>query len=319
MIASLLWLLLGLGLLMVSAQRFVLGASALAGRLRVPPLIVGVIIVGFGTSAPEMLVSAIAAWQAKPGLAIGNAIGSNITNIALILGVTALIRPLTVASAVLRRELPILLAAMMVCWVLLSNGRIDRIDGILLWAAMAGIGYWMVQVVARSRVAGTPEEGADGETRRPDLPVWQAVAWLLGSLLVLVASSRLLVWAAVDIAAALGVSDLVIGLTVVAVGTSLPELAASIAAAMQGEDDLAVGNVVGSNTFNTLAVLGLPGIIAPGAFDPVVLTRDVPIMVLLTVVMFAMAYGVGHAARINRVEGALLLGAFGAYQWLLFG
>lgn len=311
----LLYLLVGLVLLVLSAQRFVFGASALARRLQVPPLIIGVIIVGFGTSTPELLVSGIAAWDDKPGLAIGNAIGSNITNIALILGLAALIRPLTVASAVLRRELPLLLAAMMVCWVLLSNGRIDRIDGILLWVAMAGIGYWMIQVVARNRGNGGTEELAAPAT--DDVPAWRALAWLAASLAVLIASSRLLVWAAVDIAELMGISELIIGLTIVAIGTSLPELAATVAAALQGEDDLAVGNVVGSNTFNTLAVLGLPGIIAPGAFAPVILTRDVPIMVLLTVVMFAMAYGTGSAARINRLEGALLLGSFGAYLWLL--
>ena len=318
MTASLIYLAIGLVLLILSAERFVFGASALARNLRVSPLLVGVIIVGFGTSMPEMLVSAIAAWQGSPGLAIGNAIGSNITNIALILGVAALIRPLAVHSMVLRRELPILLAAMLTGWVLLSNGRIDRPDGVLLLVAFAGMLYWMVSVARSARAEGIDgfEEVVGGAATVSN---GRALLWLLLGLAVLLASSRLLVWAAVDMAEAWGVSDLVIGLTVVAVGTSLPELASSVAAAIKREDDIAIGNVVGSNTFNTLAVLGLPGVIAPGAFAPEVLTRDVPIMVLLTVALFAMAYGPAAGGRINRVEGGVLLAAFVGYQWLLFG
>lgn len=314
-----LYLVVGLVLLIVSAQRFVLASSTLARSLRVPPLVIGVIIVGFGTSAPELIVSGFAAWQGKPGLAIGNAIGSNITNIALILGIAALIRPLSVASEVLHRELPILLAAMLVGWVLLSNGRIDRLDGWLLMLSLGAIGYWMIQVAARNRknddmsLLGQRPASRDGQS------TLSMVLWILASLTVLVLSSRLLVWAAVDIAEVMGVSELVIGLTVVAVGTSLPELAASVTAALHGEDDIAVGNVVGSNTFNTLAVLGLPGIIAPGPFAAEVLTRDVPIMVVLTVAMFAMSYGSGNQGRINRAEGLLLLASFFGYQWLLFG
>ena len=311
-------LLIGLLLLIASAERFVFGASALAHHLRVSPLLIGVIIVGFGTSAPELLVSSIAAWQDKSGLAIGNAIGSNITNIALILGTAAVIRPLTVHSQVLRRELPILLAAMLVCWVLLSNGRIDRVDGSLLLIAFAAMMYWMISVARRARNEGDPLEVPlpEGTTH---VSTGRAVTWLVVGLVVLLASSRLLVWAAVELAVLLGVSDLVIGLTVVAVGTSLPELAASVTAAFRRLDDIAIGNVVGSNTFNTLAVLGLPGVIAPGPFAPEVLTRDVPIMVVLTLALFAMGYGLGNAGRITRLEGGALLVAFLGYQWLLFG
>lgn len=317
MLMSLLLLLVGLVLLIASAHRFVLASAGLARRLRVPPLVIGVVIVGFGTSVPELIVSGLAAWQGRPELAIGNAIGSNITNISLILGLAALIRPLAVDSMVLRRELPILLSATLVGWVLLSNGRIDRLDGVLLWMALLAIGYWMVRVAARARTNGHAAPlGFAGMVARAPETGWLA---LVLSLVVLVASSRLLVWAAVDLAEFLGVSELVIGLTVVAVGTSLPELAASTAAAMHGEDDIAIGNVVGSNTFNTLAVLGLPGVVAPGAFAPEVLTRDVPIMVILTLVMFAMAYGAGNSGRISRAGGLGLLVAFAGYQWLLFG
>lgn len=310
------YLLVGLVLLIASAERFVFGASALARNLRVSPLLVGVVIVGFGTSAPEMLVSAIAAWQGNSGLAIGNAIGSNITNIALILGAGALIRPLSVHSQVLRRELPILLAAMLVCWVLLSNGRIDRLDGIMLLGAFAAILYWMISVAGRARLDGIDPLAEPGTPS--GVTNLRAMMWLAVGLVVLLASSRLLVWAAVDLAELLGLSDLVIGLTIVAVGTSLPELAATATAAFRRMDDIAVGNVVGSNTFNTLAVLGLPGVIAPGPFAPEVLTRDVPLMVVLTLALFAMGYGLGSTGRINRLEGGVLLLAFAGYQWVLF-
>jgi cation:H+ antiporter len=315
----LLYLLLGLILLIASAERFVFGACALAQNLRVSPLLIGVVIVGFGTSAPELLVSGIAAWQDKSGLAIGNAIGSNITNIALILGVAALIRPLAVHSLVLRRELPILLAAMLICWVLLSNGRIDRLDGILLLLAFVAMMYWMISVARGSRSDGIDPLAAPFPVDTAGISNVRAVAWLVVGLVVLLASSRLLVWASVELAERWGVSDLIIGLTVVAVGTSLPELATSAAAAFRRMDDIAIGNVVGSNTFNTLAVLGLPGVIAPGPFAPEVLTRDVPIMVMLTLALFAMGYGLGNSGRINRLEGATLLASFAGYQWLLFG
>jgi cation:H+ antiporter len=203
---------------------------------------------------------------------------------------------------------------------LLSNGHLDRLEGTLLLGAFAVMIYWMAQVAVRERPDGPDiletEYAAELPTRVGN---GLAAFWLVVGLLVLLASSRLLVWAAVDLAVALGVSDLVIGLTIVAVGTSLPELAASVIAALKQEDELAVGNIVGSNTFNTLAVLGLPGLIAPGPFPPEVLTRDMPIMVMLTLLLFAMAYGFRGPGRISRVKAALLLAAFCGYQWLLFG
>jgi cation:H+ antiporter len=317
---SLLFLLAGLILLILSAERFIFGASALASNLRVSPLLIGVIVVGFGTSAPEIMVSTIAALQGNPGLAIGNAIGSNITNIALILGVAALVRPMAVHSSVLRRELPILLSAVLACWVLLSNGRIDRLDGVLLLVAFAIMIYWMLLVAVRGR-GQTPDilETEFAIEIPGQVSNARAIFWVVVGLVVLLGSSRLLVTSAVELATAIGVSDLVIGLTVVAIGTSLPELAASVMAAIKKEDDIAVGNIVGSNTFNTLAVLGLPGLLAPGPFPREVLTRDIPIMVLLTLVLFALAYGFRGAGRINRPEGACLLAAFVGYQWLLFG
>jgi cation:H+ antiporter len=202
--------------------------------------------------------------------------------------------------------------------VLLSNGRIDRVDGTLLLLAFAAMMYWMISLARNSREQGIDPMAAAVPERSAGISNARAMTWLIIGLLVLLASSRLLVWAAVELAEVLGVSDLIIGLTVVAVGTSLPELAASIAAAFKRMDDIAIGNVVGSNTFNTLAVLGLPGVIAPGPFAPEVLTRDIPIMVVLTLALFVMGYGVGKVGRINRVEGSALLLSFVGYQWLLF-
>jgi cation:H+ antiporter len=208
---------------------------------------------------------------------------------------------------------------MLICWVLLSNGRIDRLDGILLLLAFVAMMYWMISVARGSRSDGIDPLAAPFPVETAGISNVRAVAWLVVGLVVLLASSRLLVWASVELAERWGVSDLIIGLTVVAVGTSLPELATSAAAAFRRMDDIAIGNVVGSNTFNTLAVLGLPGVIAPGPFAPEVLTRDVPIMVMLTLALFAMGYGLGNSGRINRLEGATLLASFAGYQWLLFG
>jgi cation:H+ antiporter len=311
--------LLGFVVLIVSAERFVLGASALARNLGVSPLVVGLLIVGFGTSAPEMLVSGLAAWQGNAGLSVGNAVGSNITNIALILGVGAVVRPLEVHSSLLRRELPVLLAAMLIALVLLADGELGRADGLLLVCGFATTVYATLALAL-----GDPRRGEDAMAREfsaempPPMTNARALTYVVVGLLLLLASSRLLVWAAVDLAQSLGVSDLVIGLTVVAVGTSLPELAATIAAALKNEHDIAIGNVVGSNTFNILAVLGLPGLIAPGQFMPELLMRDFPTMIALTLALFAMAYGFRGAGRINRLEGALLLMAFVAYQTVLF-
>jgi len=320
MLVSLLYLVAGLLLLIFSAERFIFGASALARNLRVSPLLIGVIVVGFGTSAPELMVSTISALRGNPGIAIGNAIGSNITNIALILGVAALIRPMEVHSSILRRELPILLSASLACWILLRNGHLDRLDGVLLLVAFAVMIYWMVAVAVRGRGDSVDILETEFALEIPDrVSNAKAVVWLIAGLIVLLGSSQMLVVAAVDLATRIGVSDLIIGLTVVAVGTSLPELAASVVAAIKKEDDIAVGNIVGSNTFNTLAVLGLPGILAPGPFAPEVLTRDIPIMVSLTLVLFGMAYGFRRAGRIDRPRGVFLLAAFVGYQWLLFG
>lgn len=307
----------GFGLLFVGAERFVGAAAATARVLGVPTLVIGLVVVGFGTSAPEMLVSATAAWNGETGLAIGNAIGSNIANIALVLGATALLRPLVVHSRVLRRELPILLAVSALAPALLLDGRLGRLDGVLLMGALAALLWGLVRLARRDAADEALVQEFDAEID-PGVPLARALLSLGVGLAILLAGARLLVWGAVAIAQALGVSDLVIGLTIVAVGTSLPELAASVAGALKGEADIAIGNVIGSNMFNLLAVLGLPGLIRPGAVPHEVLARDYPVMLALTVLLFLMAAGIRGRGRIGRWEGAALLVAFATYQaWLL--
>ena len=308
----------GFILLAWSADRFVVGASAMAYNLKVSPLVIGLTIVGLGTSAPEMLVSALASWQGNSGLAVGNALGSNIINTGLILGFTAMVIPLNVHSSILKRELPVLLLVMVVALLLLLDGTLGRLDGILLLTGMVVMLIWMI------RLGRTPQTGADPmSTEFADeipttLSMGRAIFWLIVGGLVLLASSRLLVWGAVSIAESMGVSNLVIGLTIVALGTSMPELAATVMSAIKGEHDIALGNVIGSNIFNLLVVLGLPGLINPATIDTEVLSRDYPVMIGLTVALFVMAYGFRGPGRINRIEGTLLVLAFCAYQTLLY-
>ena len=308
----------GFVLLAWSADRFVVGASAMAYNLKVSPLVIGLTIVGLGTSAPEMLVSALASWQGNSGLAVGNALGSNIINTGLILGFTAMVIPLNVHSSILKRELPVLLLVMMVALLLLMDGTLGRLDGMLLLTGMAVMLIWMIRL-GRTSPTGEDAMSAEFADEIPTtLSMGRAVFWLIVGGLVLLGSSRLLVWGAVSVAESMGVSDLVIGLTIVALGTSMPELAATVASAIKGEHDIALGNVIGSNIFNLLVVLGLPGLINPATIDTEVLTRDYPVMIGLTLALFVMAYGFRGPGRINRIEGTLLVLAFCAYQTLLY-
>lgn len=308
----------GFVFLVLGADRFVIGAAAMARNFGVSPLIIGLTIVGFGTSSPEMMVSAIAAWEGNPGLAIGNALGSNITNIALVMGLTALIAPLSVHSDVLRRELPLLLVIMLATAALLLDGELSRLDGAALGTGMLLLIGWIVLLGVRTRADPMASE-FDAEIPQ-SMQTLTAFFWLVLGLAVLLGSSRILVWGAVNVAAALGVSDEVIGLSIVAVGTSLPELAASIMSALKNEHDIAVGNVIGSNMFNLLGVMAMPGLIAPGVFAPEIMTRDFPLMIGLTVAFFVMAAGYGRAGggRINRVEGAVLVAVFTGYMVFLY-
>ena len=306
----------GLVFLVWSADKFIEGAAVTAKYFGMSPLLIGMVIVGFGTSAPEMVVSALASMQGNPGIALGNAYGSNITNIALILGLTALISPIAVHSQVLRKELPILIAVTALAAFQLADGQLSRWDAIMLMVVFFVLMGWSIYQ-GMSGKSDTLGDEMQGEVDAYDMPLKKAVFWLVIGLIILVLSSRLLVWGAVDIAVALGVSDLIIGLTIVAIGTSLPELASSLMAVKKGEHDMAIGNVIGSNLFNTLTVVGIAGLISPMVVDPEVLRRDVAVMAGLTIVLFIFAYGFRGPGRINRIEGALLLSAFIAYTTYL--
>ena len=309
-------LICGLVLLVWSADRFVEGAAATARYAGMPPLLIGMVVIGFGTSAPEMVVSAFSAMQGNPGLALGNAYGSNIANIALILGLTALISPIKIKSAVLRKELPVLLAVTILSLALLFDLYISRFDAWLLLLTFVVVMGWWIWLGLRQRNDSFEtdvdlELGVDPMSRRA------ALIWLLVGMSLLIVSSRILVWGAVEIARGFGVSDLIIGLTVVAIGTSLPELAAALMAIRKNEHDLAIGNVIGSNLFNTLAVVGIAGVIHPLGIGMEVLYRDFLIMGLLTLALFFVGSGSGEQRRISRVGGFLLLSVYIGYSGYL--
>lgn len=307
----------GLALLVWSAERFVEGAAATSARLGVPSLLIGLLVIGFGTSAPELVVSAIAASDGNPGLALGNAYGSNIANIGLILGLVAVVSPLTVNSSVVRREIPLLGFATLVSALFMLGGVFTRLEGALL---LLGLAAFIGLSVAIGMKNGRDPQAIDSEALVENVMSLRAgLTWTLIGLVLLMASSRVLVWGAVEIAEGFGVSDLIIGLTVVAVGTSLPELASSISALRRKEHDMVLGNVVGSNLFNTLGVVGLAAIISPIEVGPDVLLRDWGVMTALTILLglFAIAWRKGQPGRINRLEGAVLLAVYCAYTALM--
>ena len=277
----------GIVLLVYCADKFVEGAAATAKRLGWPPLLIGMLVIGFGSSMPEMVISALSSLQGNPGLALGNAFGSNITNIALILGVTALINPISVGSSVLRRELPFLAGLTALLAILLyQDAQLDRTDGFILIAAFLVLMSWSIYAGLKTEKDHLGEMVAQELSAPLDMKV--AIRYTVVGLIFLVISSRILVWGGVEIAKMFGISDLIIGLTIVAVGTSLPELASSIAAVRKNEHDLALGNVIGSNMFNTTMVLGIAGTIAPSTLEAAVLFRDIPVMALLTLALFVM-------------------------------
>ncbi|MBD3653071.1 calcium/sodium antiporter [Kangiella sp.] len=312
MLVAILAVIAGLALLVWSADKFVDGAASTARHFGMPSLLIGMVIVGFGTSAPEMVVSALAAGQGNPGIALGNAFGSNITNIALILGLTAVISPIAVHSKILRKEMPILMLVTLLVIGLLWNLDISRVDAIILLIGFAGFMGWSIWQGMQKK-SDTLAKEVEQEVSQHTMPLKTAIFWLVLGLIVLVASSRMLVWGAVEIAQAFGVSDIIIGLTIIAVGTSLPELASSIIAIRKNEHDLALGNVIGSNLFNTLAVVGIAGAIHPLAVESEVLWRDAMFMGILTLSLFVIGYGFRGEGRINRFEGAILLAAYVGY------
>lgn len=303
----------GLVLLVWSADRFVEGAASVARHFGMPPLLIGMVIVGFGTSAPEMVVSAISAAQDNPGIALGNAYGSNITNIALILGVTALIGPIAVHSQVLRKELPILAGVTVLAAWQLWDGEITRFDAVVLLLVFIGLMGWTIWQGVRKRIDPLGAE-IEQELDVQVMSINRAFFWLAVGLLLLIASSRMLVWGSVEIAHRLGVSDLIIGLTIVAIGTSLPELASSVIAARKGEHDIVLGNIIGSNLFNTLAVVGIAGAIHPLSVGPEVFYRDLMVMGGLTISLFLLGWRFRGPGRINRLQGGALLCVYLGYN-----
>lgn len=315
---AILALIVGLVLLVWSAGLFVEGSASTARHFGMPPLLIGMVIVGFGTSAPEMVVSALAAFEGSPGIALGNAYGSNIANIALILGVTALISPIMVHSTVLRKELPILMLLTVLSVVLIADLDLSRFDALVMLLVFGCLMAWTIYQGLKRKEDSLANE-IETKTAEKAMPLKRAVFLLAAGLLMLIASSRILVWGAVEIAQIFGVSDMIIGLTIVAVGTSLPELASSVIAARKGEHDIALGNVLGSNLFNTLAVVGIAGSIHPFAVEPETLSRDMAVMGALTVSLFLIGYGFrGRQGRINRFEGAALLVVYVGYTaWLI--
>ncbi|WP_404345611.1 calcium/sodium antiporter [Vreelandella aquamarina] len=303
----------GLVLLIWSAEKFIDGAAATSRWLGLSPLLIGMLVIGFGTSAPEMMVSVLAAMQGNPGLAVGNAYGSNIANIGLVLGFIALMAPLAVHSSVIRKEMPLLVVVMLVTGYMLLDGWVSRIEAVLL---LIGLMVFIAVSIIRSRSQQDDPLTAEVTESLDSKPMsrGKSIMWTVIGLVLLIASSRILVWGAVEIAVGFGVSDLIIGLTVVAVGTSLPELASSISALRRNEHDMVLGNVVGSNLFNSMAVVGLAGVIAPIEAGREVLVRDWSVMTFMTLMMVLFAFSWrGRPRRINRIEGGVLFAMFIAY------
>ncbi len=303
----------GLLLLIWGADRFVHGAAATARNLGVAPLLIGLTVVAFATSAPEVLVAIVAASRGQTDLAVGNAIGSNIANIGLVLGAVALIRPIKMTSATLRREMPALLAVSLLTVSLFLDSYLSRVDGFVLMTGLLIVMVWLVRLGIRSSASDPMTAEYEAEIPR-DMSMRTAVLWLIIGIVVLLFGAEFMVDGAINIARALGVTELVIGILLVALATSLPELAVSLVSALKGEYGLALGNIVGSNTFNSLAVIGIAAIIHPAALPPSVLSLHIFVLVAFTLVLFAMTYDYDGKGQISRLEGAALLVAFFAYD-----
>ena len=314
MLEAIVLLCVGLVLLVWSADRLVYGAAALAKNFGVAPLVIGMTILAMGSSAPEMMVSATAALAGKTDTAVGNVLGSNIANIALILGITAMLKPLSIGSTIIRRELPLMLGVTVIAGLLLWDNYLGRMEGAFLAV------LFVLFLLAMLKISKSSKNDPLAEEQEAEIPTGvknsSAIIWVFIGLGLLLYSSDMVVESAVVIAKHYGMSDLVIGLTIIAVGTSLPELAASIASIYKGEDDMAVGNIIGSNVFNILAVMGIPGLLNPSVLSPLAMGRDFYVMLGLSVLLLLMA--LGKRRRINRVEGGILVLCFIVYQAYLF-
>ena len=312
MLGNILLVIAGLVLLTWGADRFVHGAASAARNFGIAPLLIGLTVVAFATSAPEILVSVVAATQKEPGLAIGNALGSNIVNVGLVLGITAMIRPIKLESATLRREMSALLAVSLLTVSLFLDSYLSRIDGVVMLTGLVIVMVWLVRLGIRSSVNDPIKRDFEAEIPT-DVSMSMALVWLAIGLGALLLGADLLVDGAIGVAKLLGVSEVVIGILVVALGTSLPELAVSLASALKGEYGLAIGNIVGSNIFNLLAVIGVAAAIEPAALAPTVLSLHVFVMVAFTLVLFAMTYDYDGKTDLSRMEGSALLAALVAY------
>jgi len=314
MLFPILSILAGLVVLVWSADRFVIGAAATAKNSGMSPLLIGLTIVSFGTSAPEILVSLMASLSGSGNLAVGNAVGSNIANIALVLGITAMIAPLPVKSAVLKKEIPLLVGVTLLAGALLYDLHLSLTDGIILVTAL----LFCLVLFAKFQQSSDPDDHLNDESEEiPEMATKTAIFWLILGLTLLIISSRMLVWGAVEVATQMGVSELVIGLTIVAIGTSLPELAASVASALKKHHDIALGNVVGSNIFNLAAVMAIPGFVNPITMDAVAFNRDYLVMLAVTIALVIFCL-IQKPARINRLEGGLLTAAYAGYMFVLY-
>ena len=312
MLGNIGYIVAGLLLLIWGADRFVHGAAATARNLGIAPLLIGLTIVAFATSAPEILVAVVAAVRGEPGLAIGNAIGSNIVNIGLVLGVTAVIRPISLESATLRREMPALLAVSLLTVSLFLDQIVSQVDGVVMLTGLVIVMFWLARLGLRS--AENDPIAQDYEAEIPsDVSMPMAVVWIVVGLGVLLLGADWLVEGSIGVAKILGVSEVVIGITIVAFGTSLPELAVSLVSALKGEYGLAIGNIVGSNIFNLLAVIGVAAAIHPTTIAPTVLSLHIFVMAAFTLVLFAMTYDYDGKGQLTRLEGLALVMAYGAY------
>ena len=314
---------IGLAILVWSADLFISGATDLADTLGVPSFLIGVVILGLGTSAPEMVVSVLAALEGSPELALGNAYGSNIMNIALVLGTTVLISPITIDKSIVKRDLPLLLIITLLAAWQLRDGQLSQSDGIILLLGLVAVLIFQIVINLRSsseedKEAGNKNNKHNENKDKQSAEIFRGLASLIIGMSILILSSRAIVWGAVELATFWGLSELIIGLTIVAVGTSLPELVASLSAARKGEHDMALGNIIGSNIFNTLGVVGLAAFIAPISADPIILSRDVSAMALLTILLVVLCVSAYISKRsFGRISGAILLSFFIGYSILL--
>jgi len=311
---SIIEIIIGAILLGFGADRFIVASASLADHFKLPRLITGIILVGFGTSFPELIVSATAAFHGKPEIAIGNVIGSNIANIGLVLGLAALLVPIKVHSRLIKREFPVLLLVSVIVGILFWQFHLSRMDGIILLFFLAAQLYWTAKA----------KPGADdsiidelNQEMKPQMAKLKATIWWFVGLIILFVSSEMLVDGAVDIAKLLGISDLIIGLTIVTIGTSLPELAATISSVIKKEHDIAIGHIVGSNIFNSLAVLAMPALISPTTFPKAVLTRDYPVMMAFTLGLWLATFCFKKKAVVGRGLGLVLVLAYVGYLLVL--